>query len=182
MKSVPVRKSVALLGSTLLAVSLAGCGAKDSLEDVVDDTLTDPIAKASSAAEQAQDAIDESNAEDVLNDLMTDDATVDLGLAGDASVPDSFPAGLPTPSGDPVLALADNGTWNLSYAVSDSSEADSLAGWYAARAEYQALEELNENGMHVWAFVGPEYYVNVALLTGADGQLTLVYGVTNGTE
>jgi hypothetical protein len=182
VKSATVRTSVALLGSALLTIVIAGCGAKESLENAVDDTLTDPIAEASSAAEQAQDAINESNAEDLLNGLMTEGGSIDIGVDGDASVPDTFPAGLPLPSGDLVLSVAEEGTWNLSYAVPDSSEADSLAGWYTARPEYQVVDETDEGGVHVWAFIGPEYYVNVALLPGADGALTLIYGVATGTE
>jgi hypothetical protein len=66
--------------------------------------------------------------------------------------------------------------------VSDAFEADKLAAWLEGRSEYMAQEEIDTPGMHVWAFIGPQYYVNVALLTSADDTMQLVYGVTEGLE
>jgi hypothetical protein len=71
------------------------------------------MSQATAATDDLKDAIEENNVEDTLNELLDDATQIDLGIDGGASVPEGFPGGLPLPSGDLALALADAGTWNL---------------------------------------------------------------------
>lgn len=177
MKTLKAARTAGVTLAVTLAVSLSGCGAADSLKDTVKDKADDAASQVTAAAEGLEDKAIEEGVEDLINKLSTDGTQIDIGVDGQASVPSDFPSALPLPNGDLALAVSEEGTWNLSYTVKDSAEADSLVAWFQGRPDFKPADSVNAEGAQVWTFMSADYYVNVALITSIDGTYQLVYGV-----
>ena len=156
-------RAAAVVVGLSTAFSLSGCGAiKDAVSDKVDDAVAQ-------ATEDAKDAVEDA--------LVTGDANVDLGLDGEASLPDNFPSELPQPDGKLTQTLSDDASWTLAYSIDSIDQAIELIDWYKSADGFTVTQEADGAGVASATFSSDAYSVEI-IYSGGDGvPNTLVYGV-----
>jgi len=115
-----------------------------------------------------------------VEDVVEGATGVDIDAGAGASVPDGFPADIPLPSGSPLVALAVDGGYTVTYTL--PSAADGEAVIEQLKSRYTTDSESDFGGMKIWSFTGTDYTVGVTLLEQEDGTAQLLYVVAPLTQ
>lgn len=160
------RRIAAGIALAAVTAALAGCGIKNAVEDKVDDAVAN-------ATEQAQDAVN-----DAVNDALSSaSADVDLGLDGEASIPDTFPSELPLPDGKATVAFADASSWTISFNVDSKDAYDDLVKKFEGDGSFGSTQHAEADGS-VWDTFSSDKYDVTLVYTVTNDQASVLYGAT----
>ena len=97
-----------------------------------------------------------------------------------ASVPEGFPSDIPLPSGSPLVALAVDGGYTVTYTLPSVADGEGIIE--QLKSQYTTDSESDFGGMKIWSFTGSDYTVGVTLLEQEDGTAQLLYVVAPITQ
>lgn len=101
---------------------------------------------------------------------------VDLGGAG-ATLPESFPAGMPTPNGELLYSLAIDDSYALTYSIPDIAVTGALYAELEG-AGFALMSEVNMGeGASGRVYENDSYNVSAFAATNDDGTVSLQYTV-----
>ena len=115
-----------------------------------------------------------------VEDTIEGATGVDIDTGDGASVPEGFPSDIPLPSGSPLVALAVDGGYTVTYTLPSVADGEGIIEQLKAR--YTADSESDFGGMKIWSFTGSDYTVGVTLLEQEDGTAQLLYVVAPITQ
>lgn len=115
-----------------------------------------------------------------VEDAIEGATGVDVDAGNGASVPEGFPSDIPLPSGSPLVALAVDGGYTVTYTLPSVADGEGIIE--QLKSQYTTDSESDFGGMKIWSFTGSDYTVGVTLLEQEDGTAQLLYVVTPITQ
>lgn len=98
-----------------------------------------------------------------------------------ATLPDSWPADVPTPEGEVIFSLASDGTYSATILVSDMSVIDAVHAELEA-AGYTVISEADFGGIVTKMFEGETYSVTSGVVPDEEtGQISVQWGIVTRT-
>ncbi|GAA1701368.1 hypothetical protein GCM10009808_19120 [Microbacterium sediminicola] len=109
-----------------------------------------------------------------VEDAIEGATGVDVDTGDGASVPDGFPASVPLPNQDPIVAASIDGGYSVSYSLASASEAEALIDEMKAR--FTTESETDIGGLKAWSFTDGEWTIAVTVIED-DATTQMVYVV-----
>lgn len=109
------------------------------------------------------------------------DVDISAPGTGGGSLPDSWPADVPTPEGEILFSLASDGTYSATILVSDMAVVDSVHAELEA-AGYTVISEADFGGILTKVFEGEAYSVTSGVVPDEEtGQFSVQWGIATRT-
>ena len=104
---------------------------------------------------------------------------IDIDVDGGASVPDTFPSGVPLPEGELYYTVTVDNGWQLSYTMESQEAAEAFAQQFKDDPAYAIESESDYGEMVILILAGPEYRVSLTMVYPEGEPVQLSYVVSN---